>query len=133
MTAVISGNRDLAALQGAAERRSFYDGRLSDLGSGLPAGVMPLVSDNWTKHFTWLGVGPMPEDQRTRLHQIVQRAHAAGYDVRFWATPDLAGPARDAVWSELVAADVDALNTDDLPGLQSFLLNHDPQEAPAAA
>ena len=94
---------------------------------------MPLVSDNWTKHFTWLGVGPMPESERAKLHQIVQRSHAAGYDVRFWATPDLAGPARDAVWSELVAADVDALNTDDLAGLQSFLLANDPEETSAAA
>jgi hypothetical protein len=133
VTAVISGNRDLAAMQAAAVRRSFYDGRLSDLESGLPAGLMPLVSDNWTKHFTWLGVGPMPEAERAKLQQIVQRAHAAGYDVRFWATPDVAGPARDAVWSELVAADVDALNTDDLAGLQSFLLANDPQEALAAA
>lgn len=133
VTAVISGNRDLAAMEAAPVRRSFYDGRLSDLGSGLPASVMPLVSDNWTKHFTWLGVGPMPESERTTLHQIVQRAHAAGYEVRFWATPDVAGPARDAVWSELVAADVDALNTDDLAGLQSFLLAHDPQEAAPAA
>ncbi|SES48180.1 Glycerophosphoryl diester phosphodiesterase [Pedococcus cremeus] len=133
VTAVISGNRDLAAMEAAPVRRSFYDGRLSDLGSGLPATVMPLVSDNWTKHFTWLGVGPMPESERTKLHQIVQRAHAAGYEVRFWATPDVAGPARDAVWSELVAAGVDALNTDDLAGLQSFLLAHDPQEAAPAA
>ena len=133
VTAVISGNRDLPAMQAATVRRSFYDGRLSDLGSGLSASVMPLVSDNWTRHFTWLGVGPMPESERTKLHQIVQRAHAAGYEVRFWATPDVAGPARDAVWSELVAADVDVLNTDDLAGLQSFLLAHDPAEAPAAA
>ena len=133
VTAVISGNRDLVAIQAAAVRRSFYDGRLSDLESGLPSEVMPLVSDNWTKHFTWLGVGPMPEAERAKLHLIVQRAHAAGYDVRFWATPDLAGPSRDAVWSELVAADVDALNTDDLAGLQSFLLANDPEEAAAAA
>ncbi len=133
VTAVISGNRDLAAMQAAVMRRSFYDGRLSDLGAGLPASLMPLVSDNWTKHFTWLGVGPMPEAERAKLHQIVQRSHAAGYDVRFWATPDLAGPARDAVWSELVAADVDALNTDDLAGLQSFLLANDPEETSAAA
>lgn len=132
VTAVISGNRDLPAMEAAAVRRSFYDGRLSDLGSGLPASVMPLVSDNWTKHFTWLGVGPMPASERTKLRQIVQQAHAAGYQVRFWATPDIAGPARDAVWSELVAADVDALNTDDLAGLQSFLLAHDPAEAAAA-
>jgi hypothetical protein len=133
VTAVVSGNRDLAAMQAAPVRRSFYDGRISDLGSGLPASVMPLVSDNWTKHFTWLGVGPMPEAERARLHQIVQTAHAAGYDVRFWATPDQPGPAREALWSELVAADVDALNTDDLAGLQSFLLTHDPEEAAPAA
>ncbi len=133
VTAVVSGNRDLAAMQAAAVRRSFYDGRLSDLESGLPASVMPLVSDNWTKHFTWLGVGPMPDAERAKLHQIVKRAHAAGYDVRFWATPDVAGPARDAVWSELVAADVDALNTDDLAALQAFLLANDPEEAAPAA
>jgi hypothetical protein len=133
VTAVISGNRDLAAMQAAPMRRSFYDGRLSNLESGLPSTVMPLVSDNWTKHFTWLGVGPMPETERAKLHRIVQHAHAAGYDVRFWATPDLAGPAREAVWSELVAADVDALNTDDLAGLQSFLLANDPEEAAPAA
>jgi hypothetical protein len=133
VTAVISGNRDLAALQAAPMRRSFYDGRLSDLEAGRPSTVMPLVSDNWTKHFTWLGVGPMPETERAKLHHIVQRAHAMGYDVRFWATPDLAGPARDAVWSELIATDVDALNTDHLAGLQSFLLANDPQETPAEA
>lgn len=41
--------------------------------------------------------------------------------MRFWATPDVAGPARDALWTELVAAGVDYLNTDDLPGLRAFL------------
>ena len=34
-----------------------------------------------------------------------------------------------AAWRELVAADVDAINTDDLAGLQRFLLAEDPQEA----
>jgi hypothetical protein len=34
---------------------------------------------------------------------------------------------REAVWSELVAADVDYINTDDLAGLSVFLLEHDPQ------
>ncbi len=41
--------------------------------------------------------------------------------MRFWATPDLAGPARDALWAELLAAGVDYLNTDDLAGLEAFL------------
>lgn len=133
VTAVISGNRDLAAMQAATTRFSFYDGRLADLGTGIPASVMPLVSDNWTKHFTWQGVGPMPATERARLRAIVAQAHASGYDVRFWATPDAALPNREAVWRELVAADVDVLNTDDLAGLQRFLLAEDPAEQGLAA
>jgi hypothetical protein len=131
VTAVISGNRDLPAMQAAKLRFSGYDGRLGDLDSGLADEMMPLVSDNWTRHFTWLGVGPMPETERAKLHDIVTRAHAAGYDVRFWATPDTPGEPRLALWRELVAADVDALNTDDLAGLQEFLLAEDPMEQQA--
>ena len=132
VTAVISGNRDLAAMQAATKRFSFYDGRMSDLGGPLPASVMPLISDNWTKHFTWQGVGAMPEAERAKLRTIVATAHARGQQVRFWATPDAALPNREAVWRELVAADVDVLNTDDLAGLQRFLLAKDPEEQAAA-
>ena len=121
VTAVISGNRDLAAMRAQRERYAGYDGRMPELGSGLPASDLPLLSDNWTKHFTWQGVGPMPEPERARLHDIVDQAHAAGYRVRFWATPDTPGPARDAVWDELLDAGVDHLNTDDLAGLEAFL------------
>jgi hypothetical protein len=121
VTAVISGNRDLPAMQAQRVRYAGYDGRMGDLGSGLPAAVLPLLSDNWTKYFSWQGVGPMPADQRAVLHDIVDRAHAAGYRVRFWATPDTPGPARDALWAELLDAGVDHLNTDDLAGLEAFL------------
>ena len=121
VTAVISGNRDLAAMQAQRVRYAGYDGRMGDLDSGLPASDLPLLSDNWTKHFTWQGVGPMPEPERARLDDIVDRAHAAGYRIRFWATPDVAGPARDALWGELLDAGVDHLNTDDLAGLEAFL------------
>jgi hypothetical protein len=133
VTAVISGNRDLAAMRAATTRFSFYDGRLPDLGKGIPASLMPLVSDNWTRYFTWQGVGPMPAVERARLAGIVAQAHAAGHDVRFWATPDAALPNREALWRELVAADVDVLNTDDLAGLQRFLLAEDPAEERFAA
>jgi glycerophosphoryl diester phosphodiesterase len=63
----------------------------------------------------------MPAEERSTLRSIVARAHAAGYRVRFWETPDLPGAARDAVWSELVDAGVDHINTDDLHGLELFL------------
>ena len=121
VTAVVSGNRPLETMQSQPVRYAFYDGRSSDLGSGLPASLMPLVSDNWTKLFTWQGEGPMPAAERDRLHVYVDQAHAAGYRVRFWATPDQSGPAREAMWTELAAAGVDHINTDDLPALDAFL------------
>ncbi len=51
-------------------------------------------------------------------------AHARGRLVRFWATPDGPSPAREALWRELRTEGVDLLNTDDLKGLQEFLLRH---------
>ena len=125
VTAVISGNRDLPYMQAQEVRYAGFDGRMTDLESGLPPSDMPLVSDNWTKHFTWQGVGPMPEAERDKLHGIVEKAHAAGYRVRFWATPDTVGAAREAVWRELLDADVDHINTDDLAGLEAFLRTND--------
>jgi glycerophosphoryl diester phosphodiesterase len=121
VTSVISGNRPLDVLKAQKVRYAGYDGRLSDLQSGMPASLMPLVSDNWTNNFTWKGLGPMPAAERTKLHDIVVQAHHAGYRVRFWATPDVRGAAREALWSELAAAGVDHINTDDLHGLESFL------------
>lgn len=124
VTAVISGNRDRAAMLATPVRYAGYDGRLTDLETGSPATFMPLVSDNWTNTFSWTGRGRMPAIERAKLRSIVARAHAHGYRVRFWATPDVAGPARAAVWREELRAGVDHLNTDDLVGLRRFLTGH---------
>ncbi|MFD3499743.1 phosphatidylinositol-specific phospholipase C/glycerophosphodiester phosphodiesterase family protein [Streptomyces sp. NPDC058676] len=125
VTAVISGDRAARTpMEAQTVRRAFYDGRLADLGTSAPASFVPLISDNWTLNFTWLGVGAFPDAERHKLRTIVRTAHARGQKVRFWATPDVAGPARDALWAELLAADVDYLNTDDLAGLEAFLDAH---------
>ncbi|MGB3440112.1 MAG: phosphatidylinositol-specific phospholipase C/glycerophosphodiester phosphodiesterase family protein [Actinophytocola sp.] len=124
VTAVVSGNRPRATMEAQRTRVAFYDGRIaneSDLGPGSDARLTPLVSDNWTTLFSWTGAGPMPADEKAELREIVRTAHRAGQRVRFWATPDVAGPERDAVWRELVAADADHINTDDLKGLADFL------------
>ncbi len=119
--AVVSGNRDKAAMLAQPTRYAGYDGRLSDLDSGAPASFMPLVSDNWTQQFAWDGNGDMPAAQEQKLRDLVTRAHQHGYRLRFWATPDQPGPARARIWSKEVEAGVDQLNTDDLDGLQRFL------------
>ncbi|WP_217242002.1 phosphatidylinositol-specific phospholipase C/glycerophosphodiester phosphodiesterase family protein [Streptomyces sp. AC555_RSS877] len=125
VTAVISGDRAARTpMEAQTVRRAFYDGRLADLGTSAPASFVPLISDNWTLNFTWRGVGAFPDTERQKLRTIVRTAHARGQRVRFWATPDVAGPARDALWAELLAADVDHLNTDDLAGLEAFLDAH---------
>ena len=124
VTAVVSGNRPRATMEAQRSRVAFYDGRIanqSDLGPGADARLTPLVSDNWTTLFSWTGAGPMPADERAELRAIVRTAHDAGQRVRFWATPDVAGPEREAIWRELVAAGVDHINTDDLAGLAGFL------------
>jgi hypothetical protein len=121
VTAIISGNRPRAKMEAETERFAFYDGRLGDLEGGLDAAFMPLVSDNWTRHFSWMGNGEMPATERKKLEEVVAAAHAKGYALRFWATPDLPGPAREALWRTLSEAGVDLINTDDLPGLAAFL------------
>ncbi|MGW2647217.1 phosphatidylinositol-specific phospholipase C/glycerophosphodiester phosphodiesterase family protein [Streptomyces sp. NPDC001393] len=122
VTAVVSGDRAARIPMAAQkERRAFYDGRLTDLGGTAPATFIPLISDNWTQNFTWSGEGTFPEAERQKLRDITAAAHERGQQVRFWATPDAAGPARDALWTELLGAGVDYLNTDDLAGLENFL------------
>ncbi|GDY67420.1 hypothetical protein SAV14893_068130 [Streptomyces avermitilis] len=126
VTAVISGDRAARTpMEAQSVRRAFYDGRLTDLGSSAPASLIPLISDNWTLNFSWLGAGPFPGAERQKLRGIVAAAHARRQKVRLWATPDRAGPDRDALWAELLAADVDYVNTDDLAGLEAFLDAHE--------
>ncbi|MBG0857346.1 phosphatidylinositol-specific phospholipase C/glycerophosphodiester phosphodiesterase family protein [Streptomyces spinoverrucosus] len=126
VTAVISGDRAARApMEAQKVRRAFYDGRLADLGSSAPASFVPLISDNWTLNFTWRGAGEFPAAERQKLRSIMRAAHSRGQKVRFWATPDVAGPERDALWTELLDADVDFINTDDLLGLEAFLDAHE--------
>ncbi|MFK0248030.1 phosphatidylinositol-specific phospholipase C/glycerophosphodiester phosphodiesterase family protein [Amycolatopsis azurea] len=124
VTAVVSGGRPKDVMLGQKFRLAFYDGRVkdeNDLGIGSDPRVTPLVSDSWTGLFTWTGAGEFPAAERAKLREIVERAHASGQRVRFWATPDAPGPAREALWKVLAAAGVDHLNTDDLSGLANFL------------
>ena len=122
--AVVSGNRPYEFMSLQTIRYAGCDGRLTDLQSDAPADLIPLISDNWTNHFTWRGLGEIPAEERRKLREIVQVSHEKGRRVRFWATPDNPSPARDALWRELAAAGVDMINTDDLDGLQQFLLSN---------
>ena len=113
---VISGNRARAAIAAGKGELAGIDGRLGDLGKEVDAKLMPLISDRWTSHFKWRGTGEFPAGEREKLRGIIERAHAAGQRVRFWATPDV-----EPMWRMLAEAGVDLINTDDLAGLGAFL------------
>lgn len=121
VTAVISGNRPRETMAQQSERLAGYDGRMDDLDGTEGPDFMPLLSDNWTKVFTWTGEGEMPVEERARLEEIAEGVQGRGIELRFWATPDEPGPAREAIWTVLHEAGVDLINTDDLAGLEAFL------------
>ncbi len=116
LTVYISGNRAAASMLTERVRYAGVDGRLSDLDLGLKPVLMPLLSDDWTRYFKWTGQGPIPPKERAQLKYFVEKAHARGYRIRFWAAPD-----NPAGWAVLKAAGVDVLNTDNLEGLSRFL------------
>ena len=116
VTVVLSGNRPVTTLSNEVVRYAAIDGRLPDLDGTSSAVLIPLISDNWTRHFTWRGIGPLPAAERMKLRQMVERTHTQGRRLRFWATPD-----NPAGWKELNDAGVDLLNTDRLPELERFL------------
>ena len=118
---IVSGNRAHSLMAAETSRLAAYDGRLADLDSDDSHHLIPLVSDNWTLHFKWRAraeEGPLSESERAKLRQLVARAHEQGRRLRLWGTPDSV-----TMWTELRRAGVDLINTDNLPGLQEFLLS----------
>jgi len=116
VTVVISGNRPPLDQIDKTTRYCGLDGRIHDLHTDIPSHFMPMISDHWPSHFTWMGNAPMPEQERAKLRQIVNAAHKAGRVVRFWATPE-----NETVWRELRLAGVDLIGTDRLDKLAAFL------------
>ena len=119
--AILSGNRAEATLRAEPVRFAAIDGRLPDLQTNPPVALVPLVSDNWAKHFQWRGTNAFPENEKTKLRELVARAHAQGRRLRLWASPDT-----PAGWKEFRDAGVDLINTDKLADLERFLREPSP-------
>lgn len=113
---IISGSRPKRMMAEEKVRYAGIDGRWEDLNSDLPSHLMPLISDKWGSHFRWNGKGDISDAEQQKLVGAVNKAHARGRRIRFWATSDTV-----EMWRVLHAAGVDAINTDDLAGLEKFL------------
>ena len=118
VTIVISGNRPFDTLPFEATRLAGIDGRMADLEGSLNVHLIPWVSENWRNHFEWTGEGSLSESEGAKLKQLATLARTRGVKLRFWRIPD-----HSVGWRVMRDAGVDLINTDDLAGLQSFLLN----------
>jgi hypothetical protein len=116
VTVVLSGNRPTQTVAGERVRWVAIDGRLPDLDGNQSRHLLPLVSDNWTRHFQWRGEGALAESERVKLKALVDKAHAQRRKIRFWAVPDT-----EEGWRVMREAGVNLINTDNLAGLQRFL------------
>jgi hypothetical protein len=117
MLAIISGNEAPALVKADPVRYAALDGRLEDLHSPETADLVPWISADWERTFSWRGSGPLPDADERLLRAIVAGAHASGRKARFWNAPD-----NESGWRVLWDAGVDLINTDDLTGLERFLL-----------
>lgn len=117
---VVSGNRPFEFMQSQNIRYASFDGRLENLDSGISPNLMPVVSDNWAKYFSWDGTGEMPEEEKLKLKNYAEKAKIKGYILRFWNTPNRTPEQRNAIWTELKNANVGLIGVDELIELQEF-------------
>lgn len=128
VTPVLTGNHPAESVLAAESvRYAAIDGVLEALDRNPPADLVPWMSSQWSLTFKWKGTGPMPDIERQKLRDIVEKAHAQGRLVRFWGAPD-----NPTTWDALRAAKVDLINTDDLPGVRKFLSGAGGKEGGAA-
>ena len=119
ITIIVSGNRPRALMEAEPVRHMSYDGRLDDLKYPASPHLIPMISDNWGKHFKWRGKGPLPEPEQAKVKALVAQAHAQARRIRFWNAPD-----SPAGWAIMLESGVDLINTDNLAGLHDFLLTN---------
>lgn len=116
VTVVLTGNRPRDILPGETIRWAGLDGQMPDLERPNPNGLFLWMSEDWRHFFAWNGNGPIPATEKSRLQDIVTKAHARKMKVRFWDAPESVN-----FWTELRADGVDLINADDLAGLEVFL------------
>ena len=107
-TWVCSGKSDLLRL----------DGREGDLGKAEQSLIFPWVSEPWSKHFSWKGIGPMPEIEKAKLKTMATKAASAKQQLRFWGAPDL-----PECWKIQADSGVQRIGTDNLSGLAKQKFN----------
>jgi len=115
VTILLSGNRPVRSLQNWIDRTLYLDGRLEDFDSGIDPTLIPLVSIDYYKHFTWDDIRYISSVNSVRLQNIVNKVHGYGCKIRFWGIPDY-----PLSWEVFISHGIDMINTDDLKGFSDY-------------
>jgi hypothetical protein len=112
----ISGNRAIETMLREGYQGIALDGRPPDLNKGISSDLMPVISDHFANWSSWNGKSEPKANDLVRIRELAKRVHAEGKKLRLWAIPD-----NELVWSALIEAGVDFINTDRLEELNLFL------------
>lgn len=114
---LITGNKPYAQVMKEQTCYVTMDANIKMLKENKYDTIITRYSDPWGIYFTWTGNGPMPDDELSRLNDLVAQAHKKGKDIRFYGAPD-----KVAVWKQLLNAHVDWINTDKLKEYSHFYM-----------
>lgn len=116
----LSGNRPLESLPKEDTRFTFLDGRIKDVGKGIPATLMPVISDDYHHFSKWKGEGEMPAEELQKMRELIQQVHKEGKLFRWWGAPDT-----EFFKRFLIKEGVDLVGADDLNVLNKVLLSNE--------
>ncbi len=118
LTLVLTGHRPMKLLQSEESRFVFADADLRKMNSQVADPEMfTTASCKYSDLIKWKGKGQIPEMEKERLVELVDKAHLSGSKVRLWAAPE-----NEMVWSFLRNCGVDLINTDKLVALKQFFM-----------
>jgi hypothetical protein len=115
VTVIISGHKPYATMASEKSRLAFIDDDLRNLDKTYIDGLCLMSSAKYSQILSWDGKKPIKPEEKERLCNFVANAHRNGRKVRLWAMPQ-----NPVVWTTLMDCGVDLINSDDLPGMQSY-------------
>lgn len=117
---VISGNRPAISTYDSYPAYMFFDHQQVESIEDIQSDRVAMVSLPYTRFSKWNGKGRIIEEELQAVKSVVERVHAAGKPIRFWATPD-----SKSAWKALVDLGVDYVNTDKLAESRLYLRDLD--------